>query len=229
MLGVSSHYGILTMRCSRPAAILLLLSQLIAGPALAGERKAARSAASAAAVDPLDRVAFAVDGAESSHGADEGMWRPDPTGPQGPMQVSQAAAIDVGGGDRFDTAQNREIGRAYLAQLYRRYRDWPDAIAAYNWGIGNLDAWVKAGRPADGLLFEVSAYLGRVLHDSGLCAGISAKRPREISAAPFSCGDLGAWGSALGDGRYRFGGGAKRFYAELDKATRLAAQHAGAR
>ena len=66
------------------------------------------------------------------------------------MQVSEAAAIDVGGGNRFDAAQNREIGRAYLALLYHRYGEWPDAIAAYNWGIGNLDAWVRAGRPLDG-------------------------------------------------------------------------------
>ena len=50
----------------------------------------------------LDRVALAVDGAESSHGADLRMWRPEPGGPQGPMQVSAAAAFDVGGGDRFD-------------------------------------------------------------------------------------------------------------------------------
>src|SRR5579863_3685744 len=40
----------------------------------------------------LDLVAFAVDGAESSHGADLRMWRPDDwRGPQGPMQVSEAA------------------------------------------------------------------------------------------------------------------------------------------
>ena len=77
------------------------------------------------------------------------MWRPDPSGPQGPMQVSEAAATDVGGGDRFDHVANRAIGRAYLAQLYWRYGNWPDAIAAYNWGIGKMDAWVKAGRPPD--------------------------------------------------------------------------------
>jgi membrane-bound lytic murein transglycosylase MltF len=49
------------------------------------------------------------------------MWRPNLAGPQGPMQVSEKAARDVGGGDRFDIAQNRTIGRAYLALLYRRY------------------------------------------------------------------------------------------------------------
>jgi hypothetical protein len=33
-------------------------------------------------VKPLDRVANAVDGAESSHGKDIAMWRPDPPGPK---------------------------------------------------------------------------------------------------------------------------------------------------
>ena len=123
-------------------------------------------------VKPLDRVASAVDGAESSHGKDIAMWRPDPSGPQGPMQVSEAAATDVGGGDRFDLTQNRALGRAYLAQLYGRYKNWPDAIAAYNWGPRNTDTWVKAGRPLEKLLAGVAAYTTRVLHDSGLCDGV---------------------------------------------------------
>jgi Transglycosylase SLT domain len=113
----------------------------------------------------LDRVAFAVDGAESSHGLDPRMWRPDPAGPQGPMQVSAAAAFDLGGGDRFDPSENRALGRAYLARLYRRYGNWPDAIAAYNWGLGNLDGWIADGRPADGLPIEVELYRDRVLHE----------------------------------------------------------------
>src|SRR5205823_12255418 len=58
-----------------------------------------------ASASDLDRVAFALDGAESTHGADLRMWRPEPGGPQGPMQVSAAAASDVGGGDRFDLDQ----------------------------------------------------------------------------------------------------------------------------
>ncbi len=119
-------------------------------------------------VTPLDRVATAVDGAESSHGKDLAMWRPNPSGPQGPMQVGEAAATDVGGGDRFDLTQNRAIGRAYLAQLYGRYKNWPDAIAAYNWGLSNVDTWIKAGRPPEKLLAGVAAYTVRVLYDSGL-------------------------------------------------------------
>lgn len=114
----------------------------------------------------LDRVAFAVDGAESGHGSNLAMWRPDLEGPQGPMQVSAAAAFDVGGGDRFDIGQNRVLGRAFLAKMYQRYGNWPDAIAAYNWGPGNLDRWIAAGRPTEQLPFETARYMLKVLRDA---------------------------------------------------------------
>ena len=115
----------------------------------------------------LDRVAFAVDGAESSHGTDLRMWRPELSGPQGPMQVSAAAAMDLGGGDRFDMVENRQLGRGYLARMFRRYGNWPDAIAAYNWGPGNMDAWIGNGRTAASFPLEVERYQDRVLHDAG--------------------------------------------------------------
>jgi hypothetical protein len=116
----------------------------------------------------LDRMAYAVDGAESSHGANPRMWRPDPDGPQGPMQVSAAAAADVGGGDRFDEQQNRALGRAYLAQMYRRYGSWFDAVTAYNWGPGNMNSWISGGRPFDKLPLAVERYRLRVLLGAGL-------------------------------------------------------------
>ncbi len=213
------------MRCSRAAAILLLLSQSIAASTFAGERKPPHPA-KPAPVNPLDRVALAVDGAESSHGADEAMWRADPIGPQGPMQVSLAAAIDVGGGDRFDTTQNREIGRAYLGLLYHRYGDWPDAIAAYNWGIGNLESWVKAGRPANGSVPGVASYLNRVLHDSGICAGNSATPTRPRTAAPSDCAALGTWQKIIGNLPILMSVATRRFYDRLDNAMALAVRNA---
>jgi hypothetical protein len=197
----------------------------------------------------LDRVAYAVDGAESSHGEDLTMWRPDPSGPQGPMQVSAPAAADVGGGDRFDSTENRAIGRAYLAQLYRRYKNWPDAIAAYNWGMGNVDSWIKAGRPADKFVIGVAAYLRRVLHDSGMCAGPTAapvrpprarllpanQHPREVAAeekepevdsfAVALCADLEAWGGRLDKRDRAFLGTQGHFYNKLEKAMLLVTQH----
>jgi hypothetical protein len=114
----------------------------------------------------LDRIAFAVDGVESRHGADLAMWRPRLEGPQGPMQVSLAAALDVGGGDRFDLRQNRLMGRAYLAQMFRRYGNWADALTAYNWGPRNLDVWIATGRPADRLPIGVVRYVARVLREA---------------------------------------------------------------
>ena len=176
------------MRYAKSLIIVLLANQAAIAAAAAGERiilsdpaaifgqkhsgRQATQTARMTLIKPLDRVASAVDGAESSHGKDIAMWRPDPSGPQGPMQVSEAAATDVGGGDRFDLTQNRALGRAYLAQLYGRYKNWPDAIAAYNWGPRNVDTWVKAGRPLKKLLAGVAAYTTRVLHDSGLCDSV---------------------------------------------------------
>jgi len=170
----------------------MLAIQTMAIPALAGERTRWREPAgtlnarkySGRAVNqpitvaPLDSVANAVDAAESSHGTDSGMWRPDPPGPQGPMQITEAAA-DVGGGDRFDLTENRAIGRASLAHLYGRYRNWPDAIAAYNWGIGRMNGWVREGRPADKLLAGVALYLQRVLRESGLYNGAETEKMRQ--------------------------------------------------
>src|SRR5256714_6446308 len=98
------------------------------------------------------------------------MWRPEPTGPQGPMQVSAAAAADVGGGDRFDETENRALGRAYLAHMFRRYGSWPDAIAAYNWGPGHLDEWIGGGRPGEQLSPAVDPYRAPVLGTSGPAA-----------------------------------------------------------
>jgi transglycosylase-like protein with SLT domain len=114
----------------------------------------------------LDRIAFAVDGVESNHGQNPLMWRPTPDGPQGPMQVSLKAALDVGGGNRFDLRENRLLGRAYLAQMFQRYGNWSDALAAYNWGPGNLEAWIAAGRPAERLPSETARYVRRVLRDA---------------------------------------------------------------
>jgi hypothetical protein len=135
----------------RGSAVRSAFSVDLFGPASAGE---------------LDRVAFAVDGIESRHGAAPGMWRAELAGPQGPMQVSAAAALDVGGGNRFDLRQNRLLGRAYLARMFRRYGNWPDALAAYNWGPSNLDQWIAAGRRFDRMPLETVGYIERVLRNA---------------------------------------------------------------
>jgi hypothetical protein len=118
----------------------------------------------------LDHVAHAVDGAESSHGTDPRMWRAEPNGPQGPMQVTAAAAVDAGGGDRFDEQQNRALGRAYLARMYWRYGSWADPVAAYNWGPGHMDEWIGGGRSIEKFPAGVAHYRSRVLAGLGRVA-----------------------------------------------------------
>ena len=135
----------------------------------------------------LDRVAYEVEGAESDHGTDPLMWGPDLKGPQGPMQVSADAADDVGGGNRFEARENWALGRAYLAQMYRRYGNWPDAVAAYNWGPGNMDAWINGGRPFDKFPPAVERYRIRVLVGSSVgvpSLRLFQLRPRRPAADP---------------------------------------------
>lgn len=158
--------------------LIASLFLLFCGPAIAGQQ--ARSPSD------LDRVTYAVDGAESSHGNNLAMWHADPSGPQGPMQVSEKAAADVGGGNRFDMEQNRRLGRAYLGLLQRRYGNWADAISAYNWGMGRVDAWIKQGHRSEKLASSVAAYVERVLRDSGLSGTSSGRfsKKRHDNAIP---------------------------------------------
>jgi hypothetical protein len=100
------------------------------------------------------------------------------------MQVSAAAALDAGGGDRFDESENRTLGRAYLAQMYRRYGSWPDAVAAYNWGPGHMDSWISGGRAFDKFPLAVEIYRTRVLVGSSLGISKLHLQPRRPAADP---------------------------------------------
>ncbi len=60
-------------------------------------------------------------------------------GAYGPMQLMQGTAGDLKV-DRFDPRDNIRGGIKYYGQLLSRYRgDTEKAIAAYNWGMGNVD------------------------------------------------------------------------------------------
>jgi hypothetical protein len=129
--------------------------------------------------EQLGRIADAVHGVESRHGTDLRMWRLDNiNGPQGPMQVSAAAAFDVGGGNRFDIYENLLLGRAYLARLFRRFGNWSDTLAAYNWGPGNVDQWIARGRNAEQLPAETTRYIERVLRQVSLGSAVEVAQQR---------------------------------------------------
>lgn len=81
-----------------------------------------------------------------------------PVGAQGLMQLMPGTAAELGVTDPFDPEQNIMAGTRYLRQLLDRYDgDLDHALAAYNWGMGNVDRHGLARLPE-----ETRNYLERV-------------------------------------------------------------------
>ncbi len=78
-------------------------------------------------------------------------------GARGLMQLMPATARSLGVNDSFDPEQNVMAGTRFLGDLLQRYNgDLDSALAAYNWGPGNVDK-----RP-DRLPRETRDYLVKV-------------------------------------------------------------------
>ena len=78
-------------------------------------------------------------------------------GARGLMQLMPATARSLGVSDSFDPEQNVMGGTRFLSDMLKRYNGNVDsALAAYNWGPGNVDK-----RP-DHLPRETRDYLVRV-------------------------------------------------------------------
>ncbi len=78
-------------------------------------------------------------------------------GARGLMQLMPATARSLGVSDSFDPEQNVMAGTRFLSDLLQRYNgDLDSALAAYNWGPGNVD------KRQDRMPRETRDYLARV-------------------------------------------------------------------
>ncbi|MFK5927328.1 MAG: lytic transglycosylase domain-containing protein [Desulfuromusa sp.] len=81
-----------------------------------------------------------------------------PAGAQGLMQLMPETAQELGVKDSFDPEQNLVGGSRYLKQLLDKYDgDLDHALAAYNWGQGNVDRHGLKNMPE-----ETRDYLAKV-------------------------------------------------------------------
>lgn len=73
-----------------------------------------------------------------------------PAGAIGTFQLMSDTAKGLGV-DPYDLEQNIRGGIMYLKQMYDRYGgNWDRALYAYNWGPGNMDAYLQTGKGLDG-------------------------------------------------------------------------------
>lgn len=126
---------------------------------------------------PPAQYAGAIAAAEDAHGIprdmlarllyQESRYRADiisgakrsPVGAMGIAQFMPATAAELGI-DPLDPFQAIPAAARYLRQLFQRFGNWTEALAAYNWGMGNVSRKGLAKAPE-----ETRNYYGQILAD----------------------------------------------------------------
>lgn len=127
-------------------------------------------------------------------------WTPNgnvvtsPTGALGVFQLEPSTAEGLGV-NPLDVNGNIQGGITYLKQLYAQFGNWNDALAAYNWGPGN----VNSGNP---IPTSVGQYVSNVLAAAGnFAAGLVGMSPAPAAipgiSPPGISTDVSVTGSAL--------------------------------
>lgn len=79
-----------------------------------------------------------------------------PVGAVGLMQFMPATAAEYGIDPR-DAAQSINAAGAYMARLYKITGTWSKALAAYNWGVGNVQRKGMERAPAETVAYAAMA------------------------------------------------------------------------
>jgi hypothetical protein len=127
-----------------------------------------------------------------------------PKGAQGAMQIMRATGKDPGFGvkplQNNSPEENRRFGRDYFAAMLNRYdNNVYYALAAYNWGPGNVDNWIKKGSNPNALPTETKNYIAQ--YNQLAKTGVPQAAPqttKQAAAAP--SGKVIAIGDSLAEG-----------------------------
>ena len=89
-----------------------------------------------------------------------------PKGAVGTMQTLPTTLADPGYGvtpaKDSSAAERKRVGNDYLRAMVDKYGNPRDALVAYNWGPGNANDWIAAGRDPRLLPQETQAYLAKI-------------------------------------------------------------------
>jgi hypothetical protein len=119
--------------------------------------------------DALDNISHAIALTESGdeHFDKNGKVKISPKGAIGVGQFMPGTAKDRGI-DPYDEAQNRAEIPKLAGELFDKYGNWDDALAAYNWGPGNVDKWIARGRNEDQMPAETRNYISDTIRRAGM-------------------------------------------------------------
>lgn len=154
---------------------------------------------------PAD-VAKLADAVAATHGVDPALVRgviwvesrgkanaKSPKGALGLMQLMPLTAAGLGVQDALNPHANVDGGTRYLAQLLRKYGgDQEIALAAYNWGPGNVDAMRAGATIPDRALLPrgVADYAKKVLDRAALERRRAGNEGLRIASTPFQSSTL---------------------------------------
>ncbi|MFM6959539.1 MAG: lytic transglycosylase domain-containing protein [Schleiferiaceae bacterium] len=139
-------------------------ARLLGRPIPVSSTPASSTPASTAGAGAFDAVAEAVKMVESRGDP----YAVSPRGAVGPMQTMPSTLRDPGYGVRpaqsNTPAEQERVGRDYLRAMISKYPGRLDhALAAYNWGPRNADAWIAAGADPTKLPKETREYIPAVM------------------------------------------------------------------